>query len=318
MHPDFLCIGFQKCGTTTMYDLLKQHKDIVLTQDVKEPMYYRVLGADKIGGSEWYEKRYFGHVEENDPRLKGEVNAGLAFTDCARKIGRDFPESTKLFFMMRNPVDRAYSAYKYFMALGFLPAFVMEDDRRHGHAAAFDRYCHYVLGNKKRRGQIMEKRLKYLVFSQGNYFDSIFEYMQYFPKKNMKFILFEDFVKDQKATCQDLYKFLEIEDDPTVTYNLKSNEGVMKASSTLKGKIGITDTGLHNLTYDILGISHSMPRFYAGYKKVHEKLQNYCLEEETDFSKMEPGTRALLQKYYAKQVRGVEKLMERDLSEVWY
>lgn len=318
MHPDFLCIGFQKCGTTTMYDLLKQHKDIVLTQDVKEPMYYRVKGIDRIGGASYYEKRYFGHVSEEDKRLKGEVNAGLAFTDCAGKIGRDFPEDTKLIFMMRNPVDRAYSAYKYFLALGFLPAFVMEDDKLHGHAAAFDRYVHYVLGSQKRRNQIMKKRLKYLVFSQGNYFDSIFEYLQYFPKKNMKFILFEDFVKNQKGCCQDLYEFLGIEDDPEIIYNIKSNEGILKPVSVIKGKLGIMDMGFHNLTYDILDISHKAPHFYAANKRVHEMLQSVCLTDETDFSKMEPGTRRLLEKYYAKQVRGVEKLMERDLSEIWY
>lgn len=318
MHPDFLCIGFQKCGTTTMYDLLKQHKDIVLTQDVKEPMYYRVKGIDRIGGASYYEKRYFGHVSEEDKRLKGEVNAGLAFTDCAGKIGRDFPEDTKLIFMMRNPVDRAYSAYKYFLALGFLPAFVMEDDKLHGHAAAFDRYVHYVLGSQKRRNQIMKKRLKYLVFSQGNYFDSIFEYLQYFPKKNMKFILFEDFVKNQKGCCQDLYEFLGIEDDPEIIYNIKSNEGILKPVSVIKGKLGIMDMGFHNLTYDILDLSHKAPHFYAVNKRVHEMLQSVCLTDETDFSKMEPGTRRLLEKYYAKQVRGVEKLMERDLSEIWY
>ena len=31
-NPDFVCIGFQKCGTTTLYDLLKQHANIYLTE----------------------------------------------------------------------------------------------------------------------------------------------------------------------------------------------------------------------------------------------------------------------------------------------
>ena len=42
----FICIGFQKCGTTSLYDLLKQHSDIYLTEDVKEPIinvYNRIL-----------------------------------------------------------------------------------------------------------------------------------------------------------------------------------------------------------------------------------------------------------------------------------
>lgn len=59
--------------------------------------------------------------EPEDPRLVGEVNAGLGFNGCAEMLTRDFDHSTKLFFMMRNPVDRAWSAFKFFCALGFLP-----------------------------------------------------------------------------------------------------------------------------------------------------------------------------------------------------
>lgn len=60
----FICIGFQKCGTTSLYDLLKQHPDIYLTEDVKEPMFYRVPFVRQILGRNWYRKRYFGHLEE--------------------------------------------------------------------------------------------------------------------------------------------------------------------------------------------------------------------------------------------------------------
>ena len=60
----FICIGFQKCGTTSLYDLLKQHSDIYLTEDVKEPMFYRVPFVRQILGRDWYRHRYFGHLEE--------------------------------------------------------------------------------------------------------------------------------------------------------------------------------------------------------------------------------------------------------------
>ena len=59
----FICIGFQKCGTTSLYDLLKQHSDIYLTEDVKEPMFYRVPFVRQILGRDWYRKTDFGHLE---------------------------------------------------------------------------------------------------------------------------------------------------------------------------------------------------------------------------------------------------------------
>lgn len=318
MQPSFLCIGFQKCGTTTMYDILKQHKDIVLTRDVKEPMYYRVKGLRALGGKEWYEKRYFGHVPPEDTRLRGEVNAGLAFTHCAEKIGVDFPRDTKLIFMMRNPVDRCYSAYKYFGALGFLPWAVTDDDLRRGHAEGFDRYVRSVLADEKQRGEIMEKRLKYLCFSQGNYCQSIHEYLRFFPKENMKFILFEEFIRDQKRVCQELYKFLGVEDDPDVEYNLRSNEGVLRAASPLASKLSVSEGGLHYMLYEFLDLSRRLPAVYRAYDRAHDKLQRRWIGEETDFSKMKPETRALLESYYRRQKRGVEALMGRDLSDIWF
>lgn len=78
----FICIGFQKCGTTSLYDLLKQHSDIYLTEDVKEPMFYRVPFVRRILGRDWYRKRYFGHLEEAgrmepDARRRASENVGL-------------------------------------------------------------------------------------------------------------------------------------------------------------------------------------------------------------------------------------------------
>ncbi len=319
MAKQFLCIGFQKCGTTTMYDILKQHPGVALTQDVKEPMYYRVLGADKLGGGkEWYDKRYFGYLSPDDKRMRGEVNAGLAFTGCAEKIGRDFPKDTKIFFMMRNPADRAYSAYKYFLAQGFLPQFVLADDRANGHAAAFHRYVRFVLGDAGRRGEIMEKRLKYLVFSQGNYYTSVKEYLSYFPKENMHFILFEDFIKDQEGTCKDLYHFLGISEDADIHYGIKSNEGTLRASGLVGSKVGIADMGLHYLEYEFLDLSRRTPHLFKALDTVHNAIQKQVIVEETDFSKMLPQTRRILEHYYDPQVRGMEKLMGRSLREKWY
>ena len=319
MQPEFICIGFQKCGTTTLYDLLRQHRGIVLTDDVKEPMIYRQPYFYKhLGGKEWYEQRYFSHVAEDDRRLRGEVNAGLGLKGCAERIGQDYPENTKLIFMMRSPADRAYSAYKYFLALGFLPAAAMEDDRRHGHEAAFDRYVRHVLANERLRGKVMEQRQRYLVFSQGNYATLIGEYLRYFPQENMKFIFFEEFIRDQHAACRDLYAFLGIEDDPVVEYGLKSNEGNFRARNPLWARIGVGDMGVYYFCYEFMNWSHTHPVGYGRYDRVHQKIQKHCVVTETDSGKMLPQTREILERYYRKEVRGVEHLTGRSLKELWY
>ncbi len=318
MRPEFIGIGFQKCGTTTLYELLCHHREVLLTQDVKEPMYYRVGWWRERKGPEWYENRYFGKYDENDPRHPGEINAGLGENGCAAWIAKDFAAETKLIFMMREPVGRAFSAYKYFLARGFFPMRYMRLDRKKGHAAAFDVYVHDILENPKKRSQIMERRRKYLVFSQGLYAQHIREYLQYFPKEQMHFILFEDFVKDQEKECQKLYEFLGIGEDPEVPYGIRSNEGNQRASGPIWGMWHFLFTAFNYWLTEYLYVQKDHPVAYRRYRYVHDWVIRGSFEEDPDHSKVLPSTREYLQQYYQDEIRETEKLIGRSLKGVWY
>lgn len=379
-RPDFICIGFQKCGTTSLYDLLKQHSRVYLTEDVKEPMFYRVPLVRRILGASWYEKRYFGNYEaarksavsgrqktadslglltgrrgrtsqsNNDPASKtssreqisagsaknspgsseksavstknmklytGEVNAGLGFGGCAHWLGKDFPHDTKLLFMMRDPADRCYSAYKYFLALGFLPMSVVADDKKRGHAAAFDTYVRSVILNPRRRKKIMKKRMKYLCFSQGNYAYCIQEYLRYFSKENMKFVFFEDFIRNEEKETKDILRFFQIPEDPEMTFGVKSNETNFCPVSPLRSKIMYYSQGIYYALFEFLNLGHSHPGFFQKFTNFYDWIMDTCTRPETDTSKMLPATRRLLNYYYRNEIRKVEKLAGRKAPESW-
>lgn len=317
--PDFVGIGFQKCGTTTLFDLLSAHPELVLAREVKEPMFYRV-GAYQFfhwpWRKKWYSWRYFGHVAETEPRLVGEVNAGLSFNGCAGRLTRDLDHNTKLFFMLRNPVDRAWSAFKYFCALGFLPGDVIRDDLERGHAAAFDRYCRRVLTDPRQREQIGRKRMKYLVFSQGNYADLIGEYAA-FPHKH--FILFEEFVKDQKGACEKLYEFLGVGSPAEgVPYGLRANETNRRAVSPFRAKLRLVVKGFDYSYDEFLALSHWCPGLYRRHKALTRRLYYSCTAPDQDKSRMLPETRALLEDYYRPQKEAVAALLGRSLDGLWF
>ncbi len=373
----FICIGFQKCGTTSLYDLLKQHSDIYLTEDVKEPMFYRVPFVRQILGRDWYRHRYFGHLEEAgrmapDARRRASENVGLLtgrrgsaaagasaakegntaaqekcvpssdpvqtdgssvsrgsdsqpsplypgeiFNGCARLLGKDFSPKTKLIFMMRDPADRCYSAYKYFLALGFLPMSVVADDKKRGHAAAFDSYVRSVLFNPRRRKEIMRHRMKYLCFSQGNYAYCIQEYLRYFPRENMKFVFFEEFVRDEELVTKDILDFLHIPQDPEMTFNVKSNETNFRAASPFRSKIMYLLQGTYYMTFEFLNMKRFCPGFFRNFMAFYDWTMDQCTRPETDTSKMLPSTRKLLNRYYRNQIRQVEELAGRNVPERW-
>ncbi len=317
-YPDFVCMGFQKCGTTSLYTLLSHHPDIALCRDVKEPMYYRVPLASTIGlGKLYYKHRYFGHIKRGDKRLLGEINAGLTFSGCARKLSKNMPSSTKMIFMMRNPVDRSYSAYKYFLARGFLPMNIIAADKKFGHAKGFDIYVHSVLDNPKKRGCIMKKRMKYLVFSQSNYGACVSEYLSAFQLKNMHFMIFEEFVQDEHTACRRLYDFLGIADDANISYNAKSNESNEQVISPLKAKYFWLIKGVHYFFYDLIAMPHWAPKLYDRFASYYKRVRRSTLMRDTDKSKVLPQTRAYLMKYYHADIRRMEGLCGRDLRKIW-
>ena len=319
--PNFICLGFQKSGTTTLFEILRQHPDVVLARDVKEPMYYRVLAIDAVPvlGHEWfYEHRYWRHVKPGDERLRGEINAGLTFSHCARKIARDMPYDVKLLFMMREPVARAFSAYKYFLARGHLPEWVVDYDFAHGHARAFDRYAHWVLDDSERRADVMRRRLEYLVFSQSNYATCVEEYLQYFPVEQMKPIFFEEFVADQHAACLDLYDFLGLQDSPNVDYTIHGNEGKERPTSWKAANRERVVKGWNYGFREFAVMEYWGKGLYGKWSDYHKRVRAAAMEPDWDCSKLLPETRAYLREYYDDEVRRLERIFDRDLSRLWF
>ncbi len=317
-YPDFVCMGFQKCGTTTLWGLLNRHPQIVLCRDVKEPMYYRVPLASKLGlGSSFYKKRYFGHVQLNDIRMKGEINAGLTFNGCARKLKHHMPRNTRMIFMLRNPVDRSYSAYKYFLARGFLPRKAIREDVKYGHAEGFDRYVRRVLEDEKAREQIMEKRLKYLVLSQSNYGACVEEFFPDFHRGNMKFVLFEEFVRDEHAACLEIFDFLELEDSLDIPYGLVENSGNECTVSPRKAKWFYLVKGAHYLFYDLMAMPYWAPDLYRKFDQYYDNVRQSSLAADMDRSQVLDSTRVFLEDYFDEDVRRMEEICGRDLRSLW-
>ncbi len=360
MEPSFICIGFQKCGTTSLYDLFKKNRHVYLTEDVKEPMFYRVPFMRWFLGRRWYCQRYFGHYvdavlgrtdnacevglitgrrghtdgaqalplsekQHQDPLsstsrhklIAGEINAGLGYRNCAKWIGKDFAPNTKLVFMMRDPADRCYSAYKYFLALGFLPVSAVSYDLKHGHADGFDHYVRSVLCHKECRRDIMKKRFKYMCFSQGNYATLIGEYLRYFPRSNMKLVFFEDFVSDQETVTKDIMRFLGIPEDPDMVFPVKSNETNFKAVAPISPLILKIMQALYYFFFEFLSLGRRCPGFFKGFMSIYDWSMDHLTRPDTGNEKMLPETRKLLNRYYCRQMKQVEDLAGCPLPERW-
>jgi Sulfotransferase domain len=140
-QPEFLMIGVSRCGTTSMFEALSAHPQTVRPVRNKG-IYYFDLNYHH--GQAWYR----GHwpITRSVRRRTADGGGLVAFEasgyyifhpSALSRVARDLP-AVKLLVMLRDPVERAYSAYKHEYAGGFErvetfeEALELEDERLAG------------------------------------------------------------------------------------------------------------------------------------------------------------------------------------------
>ncbi|WP_018653350.1 sulfotransferase domain-containing protein [Actinomadura flavalba] len=121
MLPDFLMVGTQRGGTTSLFRALAAHPSVTGPNLHKGVHYFDV---NYPRGLSWYR----GHFPVRALAERRAAGARpLAFESAgyymhhpcaAERIARDLP-GVKLIALLRDPVERAYSAHKHELARGF-------------------------------------------------------------------------------------------------------------------------------------------------------------------------------------------------------
>ncbi|WP_440068204.1 sulfotransferase family protein [Streptosporangium sp. OZ121] len=121
--PSFLIIGAQRCGTTSLYRVLSQHP-LVLKPVLRKGVHYFDTAYDR--GLSWYRAHF--PLRASASRLARrygcrpqafESSPYYLFHPLAGpRIARDLP-GAKLIVLVRDPVERAFSAHAHELARGF-------------------------------------------------------------------------------------------------------------------------------------------------------------------------------------------------------
>ncbi len=119
MDPSFLIVGAQRCGTTSMYKTVTKHPSI-LPAVLHKGVHYFDVNYGK--GARWY-RGHFPLVipgrAGDGPVVTGESSPYYMFHPLAgERILKDLP-GVRLVVLLRDPVERAYSAHAHESARGF-------------------------------------------------------------------------------------------------------------------------------------------------------------------------------------------------------
>jgi len=178
MRVDFMMIGAQKAGTTSLAAQLAAHPQICFCRD-KEPAYFH-QAADWRADIE----RYHALYNPRPGQLLGEASTHYTFFPEYRGTAErlyEYNPALKLIYVMRQPVERIISLYTHNV--------VRELEKRPPDVAVFDDPT-YV--NRSRYGVQLRP------------------YLELFGPENVLLLVFEEYTADQVTALYRVAEFLGI------------------------------------------------------------------------------------------------------------
>jgi len=288
--PNFICVGAQKAGTTTLHDILNQHPDIYLPK-IKETKFFQ-NNKKYRKGLDFYKNEFFSNW--NGEKIIGEIDPSYMYFDYVpERIYKHLGKDLKLIFILRNPVDRAYSHY--WMSY-----------RRGYEKETFEN----AVELEPTRLKIDEfHKLHFSYISRGLYAKQLKRYLNYFSKRNMFFIIFEeDFIKKREKTIKSLLTFLGVDTDVRLNLDIRRNPSSLPRIEFLRDFIYKPNT-IKSFMKKILPSSNFIRKLLKTIDNLNQKEIRYSIDEK--FKK------ELMQKYFINDIKELEKIIERNLR-IWY
>lgn len=202
---DFIGIGFSRAGTTWVAKILSNHPGIYLPPK-KELHFFNDNHRYSKGLTELQK-----HFPPDIKKIKGEFTPRyIIYRTALLRIKKHFP-SIKLIVCMRNPVDRAFSQYKFFRM-----------NKQKESNASFERA---LTGPYK---------IDYV--DKSLYSKHLKQAFKIFGKKNIHIILYDDIEKHPEKVSKNLYAFLGVSTTHTPTFlaeKINASQSTSKPPSRL-------------------------------------------------------------------------------------
>jgi hypothetical protein len=248
--PDFLIIGEAKCGTTSLYDDLVDHRT-VLEASVKEVHFFDLRYHR---GLDWYRAQFplRWRTGRNGSRaLTGEASPYYMFHPHApARIRQALPE-IKLIVMLRNPVERAYSHYQHEFRKGretltFEQAVRQEPARLRGEQEKMLENPRYNSRDHRRHAYV----------TRGIYVDSLQHVMRVFDRRQFLIVKSEDYFSAPDDTLRRVLEFLGLPARQPRRFARKNVGSYAPIDAGLRQELSAFYAPHNRRLYDFLGVDY--------------------------------------------------------------
>lgn len=200
--PDFIIIGTQRGGTTSLHHTLSAHPQIMMAE-VKELHFFNRFYSKGIN---WYQAQ-FGEDSGALKFLSGEATPAYLYHQLVpERVSKHLP-NVKLIVMLRDPVIRAFSQFMMMRKRGiepesdFIEALKLEDGRLRGLRPIED---------EQSAPEDLSRYYRFSYQKRGLYGEQIQRWLQFFRLDQFHFIKSEEFFDSPEKILQSLYAFLGI------------------------------------------------------------------------------------------------------------
>ena len=220
--PNFIIIGAQKSGTTSLHLYLSQHPQLIPSYRQKVHFFDGGLDPNVDNfkyGEAWYRSHFPLKRNTGSNQKAFETSPLYIFNPLAPKRIYQLINNVKLIAILRNPVDRAISHYfhekrKDRESLPILEALQSEEER-----------LKPVIEKQNYKSSIFRH---YSYKSRGLYYDQLKRYLDYFPMSNILVINSEMLFMHPSDTLRRVFRFAGVDTEFAVKdlrpYNVGGNK----------------------------------------------------------------------------------------------
>ncbi|AFZ35723.1 sulfotransferase [Stanieria cyanosphaera PCC 7437] len=214
--PNFIIAGAAKGGTSSLYNYLSHHPQILLPHKKELDFFWKHYQK----GTDWY-LAHFPSISDQPDYLTGEATPNyIRFPVVAERIYQSFPQ-VKLIFLLRNPVERTISWHYHKVNHGQINSSLTDA---------------IALELKQLENQDVAKLAQAGYRNPDNILGSLYFYqlqpwLELFNREQLLILPSEDLYNNPAQVMEQVFSFLDLPNHPISNY-LKVNAGSYQNSDS--------------------------------------------------------------------------------------
>ncbi len=300
--PNFLIVGVQKAGTTSLYSYLREHPQVYMSP-VKETDFLSyepppISESGSLSAADLLTKGGRKRILTIDDYLElfedvrdeiaiGEASPNYLFyyEQSVRMIKKYVPDA-KLIVVLRNPVERAYSDY-------------LMNVRE-------------LVGNRKPLAeQVVSSAQSSYTLLKGRYYEGLKHFLEAFDPAQVQIMMYSDLTKNSDRFMSQLYDFIGVDSSFKANTQKRQQTAQVPKNQNIN-KLLRTRNPLRSAVGTVLKIL--MP------EAQRQKLRSRLIAVNSQGKEGLPLTdedRVLLENYYREDIIRLQDLINTDLS-AWF